>query len=71
MSIREGKIVGVGPSFVSGDREQGFLLAPDMREWLPAEHLVWFVIDVVDQLDLQAFHRAYRADGHGRPTTRR
>lgn len=38
-----------------------------MRDWLPADHLAWFVIDVVDQLDLQEFHRAYRADGHGRP----
>ena len=37
-----------------------------MRDWLPADHLVWFVIDVVDQLDLSAFRGAYRADGHGR-----
>jgi transposase len=57
----------VGSNYVSGDREQSFLLAPDMRDWLPADHLAWFVIDVVDQLDLQGFHRAYRADGHGRP----
>ncbi len=57
----------MGVHYVSGDREQRFLLAPDMRDWLPADHLCWFVIDVVDQLDLGAFHRAYRADGHGRP----
>lgn len=52
--------------FISGDREQQFLLAPDMRDWLPAEHLVWFLIEVVEQLDLDEFRRAYRADGHGR-----
>jgi transposase len=57
----------VGLNFVSGDREQSFLLAPDMRDWLPADHLAWFVIDVVDQLDLHGFRRVYRADGHGRP----
>ena len=26
------------------DRDQQFLLPPDMREWLPAEHPVWLVI---------------------------
>ena len=37
-----------------------------MRDWLPADHLAWFVLDVVDQLDLGPFLKAYRADGHGR-----
>jgi transposase len=48
------------------DRDQAFLLPPDVREWLPADHLAWFVLDVVDQLDLGPFLKAYRADGHGR-----
>jgi transposase len=34
------------------DRDQPFLLPPDMREWLPAGHLAWFVIDAVAVLDL-------------------
>ena len=38
----------VGFNFVCGDREQPFLLPPDMRDWVPAERLVWFVIDVVE-----------------------
>lgn len=42
----------MGFNFVSADREQAFLLPPDMRDWLPLDHLAWFVIDVVDQLDL-------------------
>ena len=53
-------------NFLPCDRDQGFLLPPDMREWLPADHLGWFVLDVVDQLDLGPFLAAYRADGHGR-----
>ena len=36
-------------------------------EWLPADHLAWFVLDVVDQLNLGPFLAAYRADGHGHP----
>jgi hypothetical protein len=38
-----------------------------MADWLPEDHLAWFVIDVVDQIDLDRFRRVYRADGHGRP----
>lgn len=38
-------------------RDQPFLLPVDMREWLPPDHLVWFVLDVVEQLDTSAFRR--------------
>jgi len=37
------------------DRDQPFLLPPDMREWLPEGHLAWFVIDAVGALDLSLF----------------
>jgi transposase len=53
-------------NFIEGCREQGFLLPPDVREWLPADHLAWFVIEAVAEMDLAAFYAAYRADGHGR-----
>jgi transposase len=53
-------------NFLPSPRDQAFLLPPDLREWLPADHLAWFVLDVVDQLDLGPFLAAYRADGHGR-----
>jgi transposase len=41
-------------------RDQPFLMPVDMREWLPADHLVWFVLEVVEQLDTAAFHRRAR-----------
>jgi transposase len=53
-------------NFIDCDREQAFLLPPSLRDWLPADHLAWFVIDAVDEMDLAAFYAAYRADGHGR-----
>jgi transposase len=34
------------------DRDQPFLLPPEMRDWLPAGHLAWFVIDAVAVLDI-------------------
>jgi transposase len=54
-------------NFLRTERDQPFLLPPDLRDWLPAGHLAWFVLDVVDQLDLARFLRCYRADGHGHP----
>jgi transposase len=49
----------------SSDRDQGFLLPPSVRDWLPEDHLSFFVIDVVAELDLAAFYAAFRADGRG------
>ena len=37
-----------------------------LRDWLPEEHFAWFVLEAVEQLDLSAFHAAYRDDGWGR-----
>lgn len=48
------------------ERDQRFLLPPDMAEWLPQDHLVWFVLDVIDELDTAAFHRRHRNAGQGR-----
>ena len=42
-------------------------MPPDVREWLPARHLAWLVIDAVAEMDLDAFYAAYRADGRSRP----
>jgi transposase len=57
----------MGQRFVSGDRDQALLLSPDVREWLPDDHLALFVIDAVEELDLGAFYGRYRRDGCGRP----
>src|SRR5215217_4755620 len=53
-------------NFLACDREQELLLPPSLHEWLPADHLAWFVIDAVAAMDLAAFYASYRADGHGR-----
>src|ERR671914_2780472 len=53
-------------NFLACDREQELLLPPSLREWLPEDHLAWFVIDAVAAMELGAFYAAYRADGHGR-----
>jgi transposase len=52
-------------NFLSCDRDQPMLLPPDLRDWLDDDHLAWFVIDAVKELDLEPFYASYRADGHG------
>jgi transposase len=50
------------------DMDQLMLLPPDLREWLPPEHLAFYVSDLVEQLDLDAIMRVYEeGDMRGRP----
>jgi transposase len=55
----------VAQNFLPCDREQELLLPPSLREWLPEDHLAWFVLDAVAELDLEPFYSAYRRDGWG------
>jgi transposase len=54
-------------NFLRSERNQRFLLPPDLCDWLPQGHLAWFIIDVVDQFDLAPFYQVHRPDGHGHP----
>lgn len=56
----------MAPNFLLCDRDQELLLPPSLREWLPRDHLAWFVLDAVEEMDLSAFFGAYREDGWGR-----
>jgi transposase len=47
------------------DRDQPFLLPPDMREWLPGDHPVHLVIAAVEQMDTAAFHAQRKTGGAG------
>jgi transposase len=57
----------MGQRFVACDREQSFLMPPDVRDWLSESHLAWFVIDAVAEMNLDGFYAAYRRDGRARP----
>ena len=57
---------GMALNFIGCDRDQSFLLPPDVRDWLPEGHLAWFVLDAVAGMNLGEFYAAYRADGVGR-----
>src|SRR2546430_6882599 len=52
--------------FLQCAREQPLLLPPDLHDWLEEDHLAWFVIEAIEELDVDAFYASYRSDGHGR-----
>ena len=59
-------------NFIESRGEQGFLLPPDVRDWVPPDHLAWFVIDAVKELDLgRSMRRIGWMATAGRRMTRR
>ncbi len=49
------------------DPEQMFLLPASMRDWLPVNHLAYFVSDIVEQLDIAVVMRRYTGEERGYP----
>jgi transposase len=50
-------------SFLPYEPHQTFLLPPSPSEWLAEDHLVYFVSEIIDRLDLQKFYARYEGDG--------
>jgi transposase len=55
----------MGYNFLPCDRNQSYLLPPSLTDWLPEGHLAWFVLDAIDQIDLEPFYAKYHANGVG------
>ena len=51
------------PRFVNIDHDTPLLLPPDLRDWVPENHLVHFIMDAVEQLDLSAARVNQRGTG--------
>lgn len=47
------------------ERDQQFLMPPSVSDWLPDDHLAWFILDLVAELDLAELYASLRADGRG------
>ncbi|MHB8328928.1 MAG: transposase [Acidimicrobiales bacterium] len=52
-------------NFLAVERAQVYLLPPSVADWLPEDHLAWFVLDTVDEVDLAPFYAGYRTDSWG------
>ena len=46
-------------TFKRYDPDQTMLMPTDMREWLPEDHLAYFISDIVEEMDLSAFYARY------------
>jgi transposase len=57
----------MGKSYRTYLPDQDLLLPPRLREWLPENHLVYFVSDVVDNLNLSALDAVYGDEQRGQP----
>ena len=57
----------MGKSYRTYLPDQDLLLPPSLREWLPENHLVYFVSDVVDNLNLSALDAVYGDEQRGQP----
>src|SRR5665213_2256709 len=50
-------------SYLPYEPRQQMLLPEALQDWLPEGHLVYYISDTVDSLDLSAFHARYDAGG--------
>lgn len=57
----------MGKSYRPYYPDEELLLPPSLREWLPENHLAYFVSDVVDNLDLSAMDAVYGTERRGQP----
>jgi transposase len=61
-----GQALSMAHGYKPVDRDQLFLLPPDVRDWLAEDHLVFFVIEVLEHVDTSALHESHRLGGAGR-----
>jgi len=57
----------VSKTFRPYEPDQTFLMPASMRDWLPGDHLAYFISDVVDHLDLSAIMERYAGEERGYP----
>lgn len=50
-------------TFLTVDRDTPDLFPASVQEYLPQDHLAWFVVEIVDQLDLSHLVSAYAGSG--------
>jgi transposase len=57
----------VSKTFRPYEPDQIMLMPASMQDWLPSDHLAYFISDVVEQLDLSAIMKRYAGEERGYP----
>ena len=50
-------------TFIGTDRGQGFLLPPNINDWLPQKHMARYIVDIVSQLNMESIYKEYSTTG--------
>ena len=50
-------------NFIPYDRTQGFLLPPDLRDWVPEDDLAHFIIEAAERVDIRSFRVNWQGTG--------
>jgi transposase len=45
------------------DRDTEYLFPPSVQDWLPSNHLARFVVELVDEIDLEKLNASYKSCG--------
>ncbi len=62
--VRQGEPPDIAmTTYMPFDREQPFLLPPDVKDWLPANDIAHFIVAAVKRVRLAAFHTNSRPSG--------
>ena len=54
-------------TFQPYEPNQIYLMPTSLGDWLPSDHLAYFISDVVDQLDLSAIMQRYSCEERSYP----
>ena len=60
-------ITVMGKTYRDYDPDQQFLMPPSLQDWLPEGHLVYFISDLVDDMDLSGIEGWYEREDRGQP----
>jgi transposase len=60
-------LCGMAKTYRPYSPDQMLLLPPSLRDWLPENHLSYFVSDVIDNLDLSEIESLYEKEERGYP----
>jgi transposase len=57
----------VSRNYIKIEREQGFLLPPSIKDWVPADDIAWMVLKTVERFSMRKFDEKHRLDRRGHP----
>lgn len=67
LSLRHNASMKTKTQFKPYQPNQLLLLPPDMKQWLPEDDLAYFIMDVVNGLDLSSIYQSYDSSKGGQP----